>query len=161
MIAQKHSRLPGPESSAGLSLASMTDLVFLLLIFFMLTSPMVLTSALPEITPPETRAPRRVEKAADQIGIDAANAITLNGAKLAASDLDAKLRDVRTRAPRIAVLADDRSDLGVVVRVMDACRAAGLQIDVYATPARPVEPSTGRSGGPAAESSPETAKIHD
>lgn len=140
------SRLPAPESG-GLSFTSMTDLVFLLLIFFMLTSPMVLTSALPDITPPETRAPRRVEKAADQIGIDGANAITLNNEKIAVADLDAKLRGVRSRVARIAVLADDRSDLGVVVRVMDACRAAGLQIDVYATPA--------------AEFSPETAKRPD
>ncbi len=147
MSVKKFSRLPGPESSAGLNLASMTDLVFLLLIFFMLTSPMVLTSALPEITPPETRSPRRVERAADQIGIDAANAITLNGAKVAVTELDAKLRDVRSRVPKVAVLADDRSDLGVVVRVMDACRSAGLQVDVYATPA--------------ADFSPETALKHD
>lgn len=123
-----------PSDAASLNLTPLIDVVLLLLIFFMLTSPMVLRSALPEITPPETTAPRAVTNAGEQIEIDAADRISLNGAPVSLAELGARLPELRARSGRVMVLADAAASLGVTIRVMDVCREHEVAVDIYATP---------------------------
>lgn len=123
------SRLPS-SGAASLNLAPLIDVVLLLLIFFMLTSPMVLQAALPEIDPPQTARPRAVDASADRIAIDAADRITFNGEAVSPEQLDARLAGLK----RITVMADAAASLGVTVKVMDACAARGVGVDIYAVP---------------------------
>lgn len=120
-----------PSAGASLNLTPLIDVVLLLLIFFMLTSPLVMQTAAPEITPPETRTPRAISGEGHRIAIDAADAVTLDGEAVTLSALEERMPALR---PRVTILADAAASLGVTMKVMDACRAHDVAADIYATP---------------------------
>lgn len=120
-----------PSDGASLNLTPLIDMVLLLLIFFMLTSPMVMQTAAPDITPPETRTPRAITGDGHRIAIDDADAVTLDGEAVTAAELEARMPSLR---PRVTILADASASLGVTMKVMDACRAHDVAADIYATP---------------------------
>ena len=123
-----------PNGATGVNLTPLIDVVLLLLIFFMLTSPMVLRSALPDISPPETVRARAVDDAGERITLDSDDRITLNGVPVDFDALKAGLSDLRRRSRRVMVLADAGASLGATIRVMDACALHDVDVDIYATP---------------------------
>ena len=125
------------SGAASLNLTPLIDVVLLLPIFFMLTSPMVLRSAWAEITPPKTDAPRPVSGTADHVEIDAQDRVRLNGAAVGPATLRRELRRSRRRSPRVTVMADAAASFGMIVEVVDACRGADMEVDFFASPRKP------------------------
>ncbi|GCD78027.1 biopolymer transporter ExbD [Thermaurantimonas aggregans] len=105
--------------SAEFSMASMTDIVFLLLIFFMLTSTLVTTSAL-DLILPKSKA-ETVKKQDISVAIKKDLKITVNDRPVTEDALESELVSLIAgkEAPVIILFADESVPTGKVVKVMD------------------------------------------
>ncbi|GCD80492.1 ExbD/TolR family protein [Schleiferia thermophila] len=105
--------------SAEFSMASMTDIVFLLLIFFMLTSTLVTTSAL-DLILPKSKA-ETVKKQDISVAIKKDLKILVNDRPVGEDQLESELLrlTVGRDAPVLILFADESVPTGKVVKVMD------------------------------------------
>lgn len=127
---------------AAFSMASMTDVIFLLLIFFMVTSTFVFPTAL-EVNLPES-SKQTVLKPTTRVYIDKAGAIyaTADESEPVAVDMEqllAFLKNVSngTADDYIAVYADEEVTYGTLVKVLDLGAQNNLKM-VLATKPAPV-----------------------
>ncbi|MDM7322540.1 MAG: biopolymer transporter ExbD [Gammaproteobacteria bacterium] len=113
----------------SLDLTSLIDVVFLLLLFFMLTTTFVESGRL-KVDLPKVEEGGGAERKNELwvIEIDAAGHYALNGEAVEADQLTARLRAVPGRSEHTQVLirADGRTPHQAVVRALDAARGAGL-----------------------------------
>ena len=105
--------------SAEFSMSSMTDLVFLLLIFFMLTSTLVTTSAL-DVILPKSKA-QTVKKQDISVTITKDMAYMVNGTEIAPNQLESSiLRAAAGMEEAVIILnADESVPTGETVKVLD------------------------------------------
>lgn len=105
--------------SAEFSMSSMTDIVFLLLIFFMLTSTLVTTSAL-DLVLPKSKA-QTVKRQDLTVVINAAGDFFVNDARVAENELERSLlRELAGKQDAVVILkADESVPTGTTVKVMD------------------------------------------
>jgi len=115
-------------------MASMTDLVFLLLIFFMLTSTLVTSSAL-DVILPKSKA-QSVNKASITVTIDAALKVSVNDAVVPIDQLEAQLLRLASQDPeRLVILrADESVPTGETVRIMDIAYRNRLKLVLATDP---------------------------
>ncbi len=97
----------------------MTDLVFLLLIFFMLTSTLVTSSAL-DVTLPQSKA-QTVKKSTITVTINKDLQLSVNENIVSSNDLEITiLRDIADDPDAILILrADESVPTGEAVKIMD------------------------------------------
>lgn len=108
---------------AGFSLSSMTDLVFLLLIFFVIISTMVSPTTMPVDLP--ISANKTKEKPQVGVRIDADGAFSVNDKPVDPLDLEGVLQDKVAaigKSPMIVVHVDQRVPAGVTVGVLDIAK---------------------------------------
>lgn len=108
---------------AGFNMSSMTDLVFLLLIFFVLLSTLVSPYALPVDLP--TSANKTKEKAKVSVRIDAEEHYSVNNQLIEPAQLESVLTSEMAGRPQeeAIVLHVDRSvPTGMTVQVLDICK---------------------------------------
>ena len=120
----------GEEEEATIQLTSLIDVVFLLLIFFMLTTTFADFTRRLDIELPEARAATTKEKQLKYtIELDDKGRIALNGEIVTLAVLDTTLhRDAAAGKVKGAVLRADRSVThGNVVRVLGIVRDAGIE----------------------------------
>ena len=117
------------RDDVSLDMTPLIDVVFLLLIFFMLTASFTQAQRLKVELPKAEQG----ENAQDQnkewvIEIDAQGNYALNGEALAGEQLTVRLRELPDRSEDtvIQIRADAKSEHQAVVRALDAARAAGL-----------------------------------
>ncbi len=105
--------------SASFSMSSMTDIVFLLLIFFMLTSTLVSPNAL-KLLLPNSQA-RTLEKQTVSVSITPEIDFYIEDQKVDISDLESMLiqRLANEVEPAIVLHADKTVDIEHAVKVMD------------------------------------------
>ncbi|MDE7146951.1 MAG: biopolymer transporter ExbD [Duncaniella sp.] len=129
---------------AAFSMASMTDVIFLLLIFFMVTSTFVFPTAL-EVNLPES-SKQTALKPSTRVYIDKEGVIyaTADQSEPVAMDENALLDFLRTMSANaadgdnyIAVYADEEVTYGALVRVLDLGAQNNLKM-VLATKPAPV-----------------------
>ncbi len=119
---------------ALINITSLIDVVFLLLLFFVVTSTFLerpgLDLTLPAASP--TEVARRDEVTVE---LDADGATWLDGARLESADLEAGIERALASAgtERVVLEADERVPHGRVVEAMDAARRAGATGLVVAT----------------------------
>ncbi|MCB0518683.1 MAG: biopolymer transporter ExbD [Lewinellaceae bacterium] len=77
--------------STAFSTASMTDMIFLLLIFFMLTSGLVAPNALNLKLPGTSKSKIQIDSKTDDVSINKSGSFYLNGKRVSAGDLEAAL----------------------------------------------------------------------
>ncbi len=112
------------DEGMGIVLAPMIDIVFLLLIFFMVSTTFVMQPGL-QITLPRAAAETEVEPDRWVVTITAEREIYLNKEGYT---LDG-LKKTFTRDPRPMVLRADRSvPHGLIVSVLDRARTAGIEV---------------------------------
>ncbi|MFZ5536154.1 MAG: ExbD/TolR family protein [Pseudomonadota bacterium] len=120
---------PRQRDEVGLDLTPLIDVVFLLLLFFMLTTTFVEATRL-KVDLPEAGQGAAAEHKDEPwvIEIDAAGHYALNGEVVEADQLAARLRAVpgRSEDTQVLIRADGRATHQAVVRALDAARAAGL-----------------------------------
>ncbi len=115
-------------------MSSMTDLVFLLLIFFMLTSTLVTSSAL-DVILPKSKA-QSVNKASITVTIDADLKVSVNDAVVPMDQLELQLLSLASQDPeRLVILrADESVPTGETVRIMDIAYRNRLKLVLATDP---------------------------
>jgi biopolymer transport protein ExbD len=103
------------------AMSGMTDIVFLLLIFFMLTSTLIAPNALKMLLPSRGQVTIEGESRIPTVTIYSGSRITVDGTTVSLNDLgmilDAKLRDQPD--PTIKVLTSPSVSVGDAVMVMN------------------------------------------
>ncbi len=108
---------------AGFNMSSMTDLVFLLLIFFVIVSTLVSPYALPVDLPKS--ANKTQEKPKVSVRIDAEQNFSVNNSKIEPLDLEGVLKDEMAKYPAdqaIVMHVDQKVPTGVTVSVLDIAK---------------------------------------
>ena len=105
--------------SANFSMSSMTDIVFLLLIFFMLTSTLVSPNAL-KLLLPNSKA-RTLEKQTISVSITPEIEYYIEDQKFPFDQLENQLKQIlaNEQEPAIILHADKTVDIEFAVKVMD------------------------------------------
>ena len=105
--------------SAEFNMSSMTDLVFLLLIFFMLTSTLVTSSALDVILPKSTA--QTVKKSTVTVTINKDLNLSVNDDLVSINDLEISILQYVSNDPEAVLIlrVDESVPTGEAVRIMD------------------------------------------
>lgn len=127
------------EQEATIGIAPFIDMVFLLLIFFMVTSQFDVASGVP------IQLPRVAAKTYDErrekvtLVIDKTGQFFLKGVKLEMKDLDKELRAILQEKGLFSLVlqADRNVPHGIVVEAMDVAKGAGVQTIIIAAQWRP------------------------
>ena len=127
---------------AGFSLSSMTDLVFLLLIFFVIVSTMVSPFALP-VDLPKSKA--STSKTPPKVAVRLLNddGVTLNGASIPMEGIEAALVSEmaqHTESDAIVLSVAQEVPTGRMVEVMNIAKTHKWRIVLAAAPTAPGQP---------------------
>ncbi len=120
--------------SASFSMSSMTDLVFLLLIFFIILSTLVTPYSLPVDLPVSRNRSEAKQNVA--LRIDADLNYSVNNQIINALDLEAALSEklAGTEKPSIVMHVDQRVPTGETVRVLDLAKRNNWRIVLATRP---------------------------
>lgn len=127
-------------SLATFSMSSMTDVIFLLLIFFMVTSTLIFPAAV-EVNLPQSGETTQL-KPVTEVYIDSLNNLYLvadrndsvaanaHPRKIEAEELRASLQQIQSldSLRAIALYADEKVEYGNVVRILDMAARSGLKM---------------------------------
>jgi biopolymer transport protein ExbD len=119
------------RNQVDLNVTSLVDVLFLLLIFFTLTSTFKhageLELKLPKSTTAGPSRPGTTPKAV-QLVLTEQGTLLLNGASTTFDQLPAKLRAVHAGQPdsQVMIEAEEKVQHGQIVRLLDAVRSAGF-----------------------------------
>jgi len=136
---------------AGFSLSSMTDLVFLLLIFFVIVSTMVSPYALPVDLPKGKSTPTKSETPQVALRIESAEDIRLNGASVPPTGIEAALMaEMATRNAGDAIVLRVASEVptGLMVTVLDMAKRNHWKIVLAAAAKAPEATGTAQPATP-------------
>lgn len=124
--------------NAEFSMASLTDIIFLLLIFFMLTSTLVSPNALRLTLPSSTS--KTVAPQSYTISIKNNGSYFLNGVEMSLGNIERQLRVDMSgggeEKPTVVIAADKTSQLDFTVQVMDLANRLGAQAIIATDPVR-------------------------
>lgn len=113
-----------------LDIAPLIDVVFLLLIFFMLTSSYIFQPGI-KINLPKAVTSEAIHEQNLIITINDKDLIYLNNRPLTLKQLKSHLKNAATEDRPLLIKADRKASLGKVVQIWDMCREAGLtQINI-------------------------------
>ena len=114
------------EEESQIDLTPMLDVVFIMLIFFIVTSTFVKESGV-DVTRPEAETAVVTESNSIQIGISAANQIFMDKRQIDKRAIRANVEKSLAENPGAAVIivADQDSNTSTLIDVMDQARMAG------------------------------------
>ena len=115
------------QDESGIDLTPLLDVVFIMLIFFIVTSTFTQNSGL-EIKKPETRSSKQLDGEFLIIAIDNRNRIWSDNKIVDRELIENYILSVRNKNPNISLVieADKDSKTDYVVSVMDAARTVGI-----------------------------------
>lgn len=129
----------GEEIDAAPNLTPLIDIVFLLLVFFLVATTFRSEEVEMDLRLPEATTGKQAERQRPiVINIRADGDVLVDGKVLPMQALEQKLRAAarRNKNQEVVIRGDTQSRFGVAARVFDLCRAAPLlQIAIGATPA--------------------------
>lgn len=108
-----------------IDIAPLVDMIFQLLIFFMLTSSFIMQSGI-KINLPKALTSEAVKQEGIEITVSAENIIYLNGKVITLKELKAMVQNATRKDLSFLIKADRRASLGRVVEVWDICRETGI-----------------------------------
>ncbi|BCS88080.1 ExbD/TolR family protein [Pseudodesulfovibrio sediminis] len=116
------------DDPVDINLAPMVDMIFILLIFFIVTASFVHESGV-EVQRPVAQSATKSADTAMIIGVTADGAISLEGQRLDIRALRPRMERFVAERPAgtVVVVADRDCPTGITVRVLDACRMAGVR----------------------------------
>ena len=127
-----------PGDEAEINITPMLDIVFIMLIFFIVTTSFVKEKGL-EISRPSSLPPKEVQqdKGPIVVRIDSGSLISVKGRILEPRAVVANLQREKAEKPAspLIVAAHPEADTEALVTVLDAARAAGIEsVNVATTP---------------------------
>lgn len=113
-----------------IDIAPLIDMVFQLLIFFMLTSSFVMQPGI-KVNLPKAVTSEVVKYENTEIVISSENVVYLSGKVVNTAELKTLLKQVAKMKQGILIKADRRASLGRIVEIWDMCRDLGVtQINI-------------------------------
>ncbi len=113
-----------------IDIAPLIDMVFQLLIFFMLTSSFVMQPGI-KVNLPKAVTSEVVKYENVEVVISSENVIYINGKIVTLQELKTLLKQTAKAKGSILIKADRRASLGRIVEVWDMCRDLGItQINI-------------------------------
>ncbi|TBR15721.1 biopolymer transporter ExbD [bacterium] len=117
-----------------IDIAPLIDMVFLLLIFFMLTSSFVMQPGI-KVNLPKAVTSESVKLENVEIIVSGENTAYVNGRVITNKDLKNLLKELAKQDRSVLIKADRRSSLGIVVEIWDMARDLGIaQINIATNP---------------------------
>ncbi len=109
-------------------MAPLIDMVFILLIFFLVTTSFVKETGI-EVNRPKAATASADSRSTILIAIDRENRIFMDHREIDLRAVRANVERALAENPsgRVVVVADSSSSTGVAVKVMDGCRMAGAE----------------------------------
>ncbi|MGB1557348.1 MAG: ExbD/TolR family protein [Oceanococcaceae bacterium] len=132
MAARRHDRR---EADQGLDLTPMLDIVFIMLIFFIVTTSFVREAGV-EVNRPQAASAQKQAATSIYVAVTADGEIWVDRRAVNLQGLRAAVARIRLENPEATgiIQADSEARHGLVVQVMDALRLAGVrEIAVAAT----------------------------
>ncbi len=128
------------QTLSELNVTPLLDLAFVLLIIFMITTPLM-EKSVDVVLPSTTAARNSIDPGAVQtVVLHRDEQIDLNGVPVALADLQGELERLRDTLPEVAVVIRSHKELAVqrLVDVMDAVQRAKItKVGVVTTPETP------------------------
>lgn len=84
-------------------MSSLTDIIFLLLIFFMLTSSLIIPNALNLKLPGKSRVPPSVTQKPTNVSISSRGKYTINGKAVSLSNLDKAVKQIKKQGRDVSI----------------------------------------------------------
>ncbi|ASJ96340.1 biopolymer transporter ExbD [Shewanella insulae] len=124
MARKKHSSI---EEEAQIDMTPMLDIVFIMLIFFIVTTSFIKPSGL-DYNKPEASQATTKKSANIFIGVSKTGVIKMENRQVDIERVTANVERMLAEAPEAAVLieADKEAEHGIVVKVMDNVKKAGI-----------------------------------
>jgi biopolymer transport protein ExbD len=115
------------EEEAEINLTPMLDVVFIMLIFFIVTASFIKETGI-EVTRPAAMTAEVPEKGSILVAISAANEIWIDRRKVDAGSVRSAIERLHAENPEggVIIQADGKAHNEVLITVMDACRDAGV-----------------------------------
>ena len=116
------------SEESQIELTPMLDVVFIMLIFFIVTTSFVKESGI-EVSRPNAASAKKQERASIFIAIDDKGYIWLQKRKIEIDSVRANIEKLHAESPEgtVIIQADQKSETGVLVKVMDQIRLAGVK----------------------------------
>ena len=118
---------PSQEPMTEISLAGMTDIVLLLLIFVLLTSSFIPQMGI-QVTLPQVDSSSPVEEQSVTVALTEEGTYFVNGTRVASSRLLDEIRAARTSQRTLILRADQGATVGQFASVASAARALDMRI---------------------------------
>lgn len=118
------------KRAPSIIIVSMVDILVILLIFFVVSTTFRTDQPEVQINLPESKTAKEQPSELDHtlISIDADDEIKLDGKVVDAEALQTAVTDLSpTKKSSIALKADQKSSFGVIIKVMDALKLAGVK----------------------------------
>lgn len=114
--------------TAEINMAPLIDMVFILLIFFLVTTSFVKESGV-DVQRPKAQSAVTKEKSNLIVGVTQEGIIYIEGQTIDVRSVRARMERFLAEIPEgsVVIVADKASQTGTVVQIMDACRLAGVQ----------------------------------
>ncbi len=115
------------EDEAQIDLTPMLDVVFIMLIFFIVTASFIKEAGV-EVNRPEASTSEKKDNVNILVAISANNEIWMDKRRIDARAVRANIEKLRAENPKGAVViqADNKSNTETVAAVLDAAREAGV-----------------------------------
>ena len=112
------------QKDMGIEMGPLMDIVFILLIFFVVTSSFTRETGV-DVTKPQAQTASQLEKENLLIAITREGTIHMNERQVDLASLQDILKQSLAKAP--VVIADKGAETGVLVQVIDMCNLAGVK----------------------------------
>ncbi|MFL6584219.1 MAG: ExbD/TolR family protein [Chthoniobacterales bacterium] len=118
------------KRAPSIIIVSLVDILTILLIFFVVSTTFKKDQPEVQINLPDSKTataqPAELEHAI--VSVDANDEVKLDGRSIAADELEGAVRDLpATRKSSLALQADKKASFGMIVKVMDALKLAGIK----------------------------------
>ncbi|GAB6176864.1 biopolymer transporter ExbD [Desulfobaculum senezii] len=116
------------RKSSEINMTPLIDMVFILLIFFIVTTSFVKESGV-DVERPVANTAQKKENVSVMVGVDATGVVWLDGRSIDIRSVRPWMEQFLAETPEGAVMvaADAHAESGILIQVLDACREAGVK----------------------------------
>lgn len=113
---------------SGIDITPMLDVVFIMLIFFIVTTSFVKESGI-DVSRPSAKTAKKQQRASILVAINQVGEIWIQRRKVDLQSVRANIERLHAESPEgtVVIQADKRSETGLLVDVMDQVKLAGVQ----------------------------------
>ena len=126
-MRRNHSRNAGGDDSSEIDLTPMLDVVFIMLIFFIVTASFIKEAGI-EVNRPEASTANQKKNVNILVAVSATNEIWIDGRRVDKRSVRSIIERMHAENPKGAVVvqADTASNTETVISVIDSARSAGV-----------------------------------